>query len=52
MTLIELMRITDELYRYAYGKIEFDLDGLSFKKNIFLMSGPEIWLRMKTEPVI
>lgn len=37
MTLIELMRITDELYRCAYGKIEFDSDGWPvFQKDHFL----------------
>lgn len=41
MTLIELMRITDELYRCAYGKIEFDSDGWPvFQKDHFLDEWP------------
>ena len=41
MTLIELMRIADELYRCAYGKIEFDSDGWPvFQKEHFLDEWP------------
>ena len=41
MTLLELMHIADELYRCAYGKIEFDLDGWPiFNKNHFLDEWP------------
>lgn len=41
MTLIELMHITDELYRCAYGKIEFDSDGWPvFQKDNFLDKWP------------
>jgi hypothetical protein len=41
MTLFELMHISDELYRYAYGKIEFDSDGWPiFQKEHFLDKWP------------
>lgn len=41
MTLFELMHISDELYRYAYGKIEFDSDGWPiFRKEHFLDKWP------------
>ncbi len=41
MTLFELMRIADELYRYAYDKIEFDADGWPvFQKDYFLDEWP------------
>ena len=41
MTLLELMRITDELYRCAYGKIEFDSNGWPvFKRTHFLDEWP------------
>lgn len=41
MTLLELMHITDDLYRCAYGKIEFDSDGWPvFRKEHFLNEWP------------
>ena len=41
MTLLKLMRITDELYRCAHGKIEFDSDGWPvFQRNHFLDEWP------------
>ncbi len=41
MTLFELMRIADELYRYACGKIKFDADGWPvFQKTHFLDEWP------------
>lgn len=41
MTLLELMHITDEFYRYTYGKIKFDSDGWPvFQKEHFLDAWP------------
>lgn len=41
MTLLDLMYIADELYRCAYGKIEFDSDGWPiFRKEHFLDEWP------------